>query len=207
MIRVAPAPEPGNFDELVRQPGRRALEKLAQRDYSGSKDAIPASEFPPLWRKSLNDLLASYNRICSYLCLYIHRGTGARSVDHMLPKSMNWDQAYEWSNYRLACSLMNARKGDVASVVDPFEVEDGWFALELVDFQVAPGEGLVSAVAEAVTRTIECLRLNDLECCGAREEYAQADWDGGVSFDYLRRHAPFVARELRRQHRLLAPDT
>ena len=207
MIRVVPACEPGDFDEVVRQPGRRALEKLADKDYSGSKDAIPASEFPPLWRKSLDDLLTSYNRICSYLCLYIPRGTGARSVDHMLPKSRNWDQAYEWTNYRLACSLMNARKGAVASVLDPFEIEDGWFALELVDFQVAPGEGLVSGVAEAVKGTIERLRLNDLECCKAREEYAQAYWDGDVAFDYLRRHAPFLARELRRQHRLLAPDT
>ena len=56
----------------------------------------------------------------------------------MVAKSMRWDQVYEWANYRLACSLMNARKDAIASVLDPFEIEDGWFALELVG---VPGRG------------------------------------------------------------------
>ena len=172
MMRVTLAPEPDTFDERVRQPGLRALDKLA-RHLSVSKEAIPSSEFPDYWRRSLDDLLAAYNRICSYLSLYIPRGTGARSVDHMVPKSLAWDQAYEWRNYRLACALMNARKGDAASVLDPFEVEDGWFVLELVAFQVLPADGLADPTAAAVDDTIRRLRLNDEECCGAREEYAE----------------------------------
>ena len=206
MIRVTPAPEPETFDESVRQPGLRALEELANRHYSGSKAAIPAGKFPPHWRKSLNDLLESYRRICSYLCLYIPRGTGARSVDHMVAKSLAWEHAYEWRNYRLACSLMNARKGDAVSVLDPFEVEDEWFVLELVAFQVRPADGLADPIAVAVEDTIKRLRLNDDECCGAREEYAEEYWNGCVTFDHLRRHAPFVASELRRQNRLRATD-
>ena len=95
--------EPDAFDEMVRQPGRRALDRLAAEKYSGSKETFPAREIPPHWRRSLDDLLAAYQRICSYLCLYIPRGTGARSVDHMVPKSLAWDQSYEWNNYRLAC--------------------------------------------------------------------------------------------------------
>ena len=206
MMRVHQAPEPDAFDELVRQPGRRALDRLAAEKYSGSKEAVPAREFPPHWRRSLDDLLAAYSRICSYLCLYIPRGTGARSVDHMVPKSMAWDQAYEWDNYRLACSLMNSRKGAAASVLDPFDVEDGWFVLELVAFQVLPADGLANPTASAVTDTIERLRLNDEECCGAREEYAEEYWRESVSLDYVARRAPFVAYELRRQNRLRAPD-
>ena len=81
----------------------------------------------------------------------------------MVAKSRRWDRVYEWSNYRLACSLMNARKG-VASVLDPFEIEEGWFALELVDFQVVPGEGLSADVVGAVSETIERLRLSDRTC-------------------------------------------
>ena len=205
MMRVAPAPEPDTFDGDVRQPGLRALDRLAE-EYSGSKEAIPASKFPPYWRKSLNDLLEGYHRICSYLCLYIPRGTGARSVDHMVPKSTAWDQAYEWDNYRLACSLMNSRKGSAASVLDPFDVEDGWFVLELVAFQVLPARGLADPTAVAVEDTIERLRLNDEECCGAREEYAEEYWRECIPFDYVRRRAPFVANELRRQNRLRAAD-
>ena len=42
MIPVAPAPDPATFDEMVRQPGRRAIRKLAD-ELSGSKDDIPPS--------------------------------------------------------------------------------------------------------------------------------------------------------------------
>ena len=205
MIRVVPAPEPADFDEKVRQPGLRAFERLAHREYGGNREAVPSSEFPDHWRKSLDDLLESYRRICAYLCLYIPRGTGARSVDHMVAKSTAWDQAYEWTNYRLACSLMNSRKGTATTVLDPFDVEDGWFVLELVAFQVLPGDDLDSEVAGAVLATIDRLRLNDDECRGAREEFADEYWSRNIPMDYLERHAPFVARELRRQDRLVAP--
>ena len=206
MIRVVPAPEPDTFDARVRQPGLRKLEELAEEHHGGSKEAIPSEKFPDYWRRSLDDLMASYHRICAYLCLYISGGTGARSVDHMIAKSAAWDQAYEWTNYRLACSLMNSRKGVATTVLDPFDVEDGWFVLELVEFQVLPGDGLDAAVVEDVQGTIDRLRLNDDECRGAREEFAEDYWSGHVSLDYLGRHAPFVARELRRQGRLRAPD-
>ena len=205
MMRVIPAPEPDTFDERVRQPGLRALERLAGK-LSVPKSEIPSSEFPDHWRRSLDGLLAAYQRICSYLRLYIPRGTGARSVDHMVPKSLAWDRAYEWDNYRLACSLMNSRKGDAVHVLDPFEVEDGWFALELVAFQVLPADGLPDPSATVVDDTIRRLRLNDEECCGAREEYAEEYWRENVTFDYVKRRAPFVASELRRQNRVRAAD-
>ena len=100
--------------------------------------------------------------------MYIARGTGAPSVDHMIAKSTRWDQVYEWRNYRLACALMNSWKGAVASVLDPFEIEDGWFALELVAFQVVPGDELPDDTEMLVRDTIEQLRLNDVVCCDAR---------------------------------------
>lgn len=205
MMRVNPAPEPDTFDERVRQPGLRALDRLAL-ELGVPKSEIPSSKFPNHWRRSLDDLLAAYNRICSYLCLYIPRGTGARSVDHMVPKSTAWNCAYEWDNYRLACSLMNSRKGDAAYVLDPFDVEDGWFVLELVAFQVMPANGLADPMATAVEDTIRRLRLNDEECCGAREEFAEDYWSEQITFDYVMRRAPFVANELRRQNRLREAD-
>lgn len=88
----------------------------------------------------------------------------------------------------------------------PFEVEDHWFALELVEFQVVAGEALPSDVATAVEDTIERLRLNDLECCKARLKFAEDYWEHHISFDYLTRHVPFVARELQRQAKLRDGD-
>ena len=119
----------------------------------------------------------------------------------MIPKSMRWDRVYEWNNYRLACALMNARRGSVDHVTDPFEVEDGWFALELYEFQVVPGIGLPCNVETQVTTTIEHLRLNDSQCREARREYAVDYWCEEIEWSYLERHAPFVARELDRQDR------
>ena len=199
MIPVAAAMEPARFDERVRQPGLASIAQLAAK--AGSEDSISPNQFKPYWRRALDDLLASYNRTCCYLSLYIPRAVGTPSVDHMVAKSTAWDQVYEWSNYRLACLLMNARKG-VADVLDPFEIGDGWFALELVEFQVVPGRGLPANVRIRVAETIDTLGLSDSTCCDARAEYAQAYWDGDVSLSRLREHAPFVARELERQGRL-----
>ena len=217
MIPVRPAEEPPDFEAQVREPGRRAVAELvgetsprsAGRRFAQvaeSREEIPASKFPPYWRQALGDLLERYDRICSYLCLYIPRGVGAPSVDHMIAKSTRWDHVYEWANYRLACSLMNARKDAIASVLDPFEIGDGWFALELVEFQVVPGEALPPDVLTSVEATIERLRLNDLECCEARLEFAENYRNGAIRIDYLTRHAPFVARELRRQGQLRDGD-
>ena len=199
MIRVDPAPEPPQFDERVRQPGLALIAQLAAE--AGSEDSVPPRQFRPYWRRALSDLLNSYNRTCAYVSLYIPRATGTPSVDHMVAKSTAWDQVYEWSNYRLACSLMNARKG-VAEVLDPFEIGQGWFALELVAFQVVPGDGLPVGMRSRVVDTIATLRLSDSACCEARAEYAEAYWDGDVSLPYLRRRAPFVAEELERHGRL-----
>ena len=87
----------------------------------------------------------------------------------------------------LGCLLMNARKG-VADVLDPFEIEDGWFALELIEFQVVPGQGLPADVRARVVDTINTLRLSHGVCCEARAEYAHAYWEGDIRLSYLRRH-------------------
>ncbi len=94
---------------------------------------------------------------------------------------------------------MNARKGCVDQVLDPFEVKDGWFALELYEFQVVPGTGLPDGIEADVTNTIERLRLNDSQCREARRKFAVDYWCREISWSYLQRHAPFVARELDRQ--------
>ncbi|MBI2568730.1 MAG: hypothetical protein HYV63_17050 [Candidatus Schekmanbacteria bacterium] len=180
MMHVDRADEPPTFDIEVRAPGLRSIAEMVgekplrtagrrHKQIAQARDEIPAAAFPPYWRDALHDLLSSYHRLCAYLCLYIPRGTGAPSVDHVIAKSLRWDRVYEWNNYRLACS------------------PDG--------------------VAHAVETTITRLGLRDDICCDARAEYAEAYWDGEISLAHLTRHAPFVARELRRQGRLRPGDT
>ena len=212
MIQVAPAAEPERFDSTVRQPGLAAIRELVgeppikkrpdskREKIAASRDAIPADAFPPFWREALDDMLGAYKRLCAYSCL------GGGSVDHMLPKSTHWDHVYEWSNYRLACMRMNTRKNEAADVVDPFEVGDGWFALEFDECQVICGPGIDVATAAKVEATRTRLGLNELDCLKARQEYVRSYRDGEIPLDYLERRAPFIARELRRQGKLRTGD-
>lgn len=218
MIRVEPADEPETFDKAIRQKGLDAIRELVgekplvsrgtkRKKVADKREAIPPDNFPPFWRNALPDMLEAYQRRCAYLSLYIERATGNPSVDHFIPKSKAWNQVYEWSNYRLACNLMNARKKDVEGVLDPFEIEEGWFALEFVAFQVIPGPESRGSIAKRVQNTIEILKLNDEECCKVRQEYVDAYFDiAPIPLNYLERRAPFIARELRRQGLLRTGD-
>jgi len=215
---VALAAEPPSFDGTVRQPGLDAIRELVgettltrrrgpkRKKLVDSRDAVPADAFPPFWRLALDDMLGGYRRLCAYTCLYIERVSGGASVDHLFPRSTHWDKVYEWSNYRLACALVNSRKNDAMNVLDPCEIQDGWFQLELCDYQVVCNPRLDPAIRGRVATTIGRLNLNDEECLKARREYAESYKDGEISLDYLERRSPFIARELRRQGKLRKGD-
>lgn len=219
MIPVTPAPIPPSFDTSVRDRGLRALAELVGepppkprlegrpfKKIADRREDIPPDKLPPYWTNALDDLMEAYQRICAYSCFLIHPVTGARSVDHMAPKSRAWDRVYEWSNYRLACSRLNARKRDFTDVLDPFEVRDGWFVLELVGFQVLPAEGLPAVTAQQVESTIIRLGLNEPAFTTTRERHWSNYINGDVSFRILLEESPFVARELLRQGRLRPED-
>lgn len=218
MIRVTLAAEPPSFDGTVRQPGLEALRELVgearlerrrgprRKNVYPSREAIPAADFPPFWRQALDDMLGAYGRLCAYTCLYIEHVTGSASVDHMFPKSAHWSKAYEWSNYRLACGLMNGRKKDAMDVFDPCEINDGWFELELNEYQVVWSPGLDAATMARLDETLRRLDLNGEECCKARREYGQSYLEDDISLSYLERRSPFIARELRRQGKLRPGD-
>ncbi len=232
MINVEPAPESGLFDEKVRRPGLTAIAEMtgeeppyprtagkpfAQRTRTEArpdgtevqvkitdKADLPASAFPTYWTEALDELMKAYSRICAYSCFRIHPVTGAQSVDHMAPKSRAWSRVYEWDNYRLACARLNSRKREFEDVLDPFEVQNGWFVLDLVGFQVLPGEELGDPIRARVQDTIDRLGLSDFRA--SREYDAERYWAGEVSFETLMRESPFVAMELKRQNQLREED-
>lgn len=217
MIPVAPANEPARFDELVRQKGLSAIDELVGRKprlkrpgprrkkIATSEEDIPPDAFPAFWREALDDMLERYERRCAYLALYLEHATGSPTVDHMLPKSRRWDQVYEWLNYRLCAALINANKSDMTSLVDPFEVGEGWFALELVGFQVIRGSNAPTSKTAEIDATLPLLNMPD--CIKAREEYVTSYEQGAIELGYLERRAPFIASELRRQGRLREGDS
>ena len=218
MIPVILAKAPKDFDIRVRLKGLDAIAELVgespkttrpgpkRKAVATRRRDIPPEAFPPYWRDVLDDMLTAYGRLCAYLALYIHHATGSPSVDHVLPKSKAWRLVYEWSNYRLACTLINSKKSDLDLALDPFALQSGWFELEVVEFQVKPGSSLSTAQAQRVEDTIATLGLNRRDCCRAREKYAEDYEKGETTLAHLEKHAPLVAQELRRQGRLVRGD-
>ncbi|WP_437315121.1 hypothetical protein [Sorangium sp. So ce385] len=229
MIRVQPAAEPPDFDAKVRQRGKAALQELIgsaeaprRRGRPRAKLAekvedIPSEALPPLWTEALPALRAAYRDICAYLGMYIDPATGLATVDHFKPKSKPSHRAlaYEWSNFRLASHQINTNKGDHEDVLDPFEIQDGWFVIDLGTFKVEPGEGLDDDLRAAVIATRDRLGLNSPTFCASRERYhdlylglqtAPDDPDEPLPLAWIRRHCPFMAHELERQGRLRPSD-
>lgn len=223
MIRVELADEPATFDDTVRRPGLLAIAEMVGecpnplrqhgkpiKYRAASRAAIKPDKFPPYWRLALKDMMEKYHQICAYSCFRIHTVTGAGSVDHMVPKSRSWENVYEWKNYRLACSRLNSLKLDFGDVLDPFDIRDGWFQLELVGFQVNPDRKLSKPLQMSIQNTINRLHLNDPIPCRQREDAAEEYLIGRdnqpLPLWKLEKESPFVAMELRRQGRLRDGD-
>jgi uncharacterized protein (TIGR02646 family) len=196
VIPVKPQPAPPEFDAKVRQPGQRWLQD-AGLPVSGS---VPEGiQLRPYWRECFDELHRAYGGICAYVSVYIDRVAGTPTVEHFVAKSAALEAAYEWSNYRLACAKMNSRKRAFDDVLDPFELAEGTFVLELVSMKIAPNPALSPPDRERAQATIDRLGLDDAECRRVRAEYFDEHRAGHIDEDYLRRKCPFVWHEIQRQ--------
>lgn len=220
MIPVVRAEEPNTFDAKVRQPGLSAIDELVGRNprlkrpgprrkkIANQEKDIPADAFPPFWRHTLPEMLDAYEHRCAYLAMHIHRATGSPTVDHVLPKSYAWNKVYEWSNYRLCAAIINAKKGELLTLVDPVEVKPGWFVLNLNTLNVERGPTAPEHEWQRIEATLPV--LNQRPCAQERMEYVRCyrlgPGNGGFDFAHLEARAPFIASELRRQGQLVRGD-
>jgi hypothetical protein len=188
MLRIELRPEPQDFDERVREPGLEAINE-------------GRNPLPSYWRRCAPQLRREYKEICAYSCLRIPKVVGNSTVEHVAPKSKHPALAYEWSNYRLVCGLMNSRKNHFEDVLDPFDIENDWFELEFVFFQLKPAKHLADqGRIQEIKETIDRLKLNNEECCTDREERYEEWRNHHVSDQYMERHAPHIYREAVRQN-------
>lgn len=190
MIRIQPKPEYAEFEDQVRGPGQKFL---AVNPNPTSKDFKSHN----YWSKAAKQLLSVYGGNCAYTSLRMVDGA---TVDHFRPKVAYPHLAYEWDNYRLARAKINNRKGDLENVLDPFEVEPGWFHLNLPSCLIIPADGLPRPIRLSINQTINILQLNndDLlvqERCDLLVDLA----DELITLGFLDRHYPFLSHEVRRQ--------
>jgi len=197
-LRPEPVPPGFDFDDRVRTPGNNwlALHPPAHK-----------KKLPDYWRRGAPALRDSYKGICAYFCCFVMPATGGGSADHFVPKSKARNVAYEWDNYRFACTRMNSRKRDASDVLDPIGLADGLFVLAFTTMRVKLAAGLSTATLTNVKATIRRLRLNSQECISERREH----WDNydqhGLHADRFMAHAPFIAMEAARQGLLKPADS
>ncbi len=219
MIPVTLAPEPRGFDKKVRQPGLSAIDELVGRApritrrgrrrarVANTEPNIPTDKFPPFWREALDDMMKAYDQRCAYLAMFIEE-TGNPTVDHVIPKSLAWDQVYEWSNYRLCTGVVNSKKGELLGLMDPVNAKIGWFELDLPSCRVIRGASAPRAQHRRVDATLPLLNVRDCYMQRRRyvEEYRRGPGAKGIDLAYLEYRAPFIASELRRQGQLVRGD-
>ena len=182
-------PEPPCFDMQVRQKG---LSYLKQEGIPMDKPLAKGVKLETYWRACLDDLYKSYEGICAYLCIHLERVTGDASVDHYIAKSQRADLAYEWKNFRLACVRMNTYKREFEDVLDPFEIENGWFHLELTSGRIYANPSLSDEIAGKIINTIRRLRLDEPEFREMRVKRFDAYIMNGISSYHLKKESPLI---------------
>lgn len=149
------------------------------------------------WNDSLDDLARAYKNICAYCCFYLPLGG---SVDHFKPKTKHPVLAYEWSNFRLAHAKINSYKGNSEAVLDPFNIQPGWFVLDFTNFHVKANPTAAADVRAQVEETIRVLRLNsDDSLVKSRFSIVRVYSKGDMTMNFLEGYYPFIAAELKRQ--------
>ena len=196
MIPVQERPEPADFDARVRTRGTRSLRAKGIDPTS----SLPADkELSPFWRDCLDDLYREYGQTCAYLAVVMERATGGVTADHFVAKSQLPGQAYEWSNFRLASAIVNARKCDFSDVLDPFLLPPDWFRLELVTGRIYANPNIAQDDQDRVNATIERVGLDNPINREMRARHYQEYRQGEYTQSFLSRRSPFVYQEARRQ--------
>ncbi|MCB9760209.1 MAG: hypothetical protein H6739_10275 [Alphaproteobacteria bacterium] len=177
-------PPPGFTEEAEK--GRRWLEQNPAR----------ATSPPPYWRRYRGALAEAFDHLCAYSIVCIPNGT----VDHFVSIDEDPSRAYDWDNYRYADGWINASKQDLRSdrLLDPFDVQDGWFEMLLPSLQVVVTDRCPEALRDKADFTLRRLHLRDGEdVIRHREVWWNLYLDGEALPATLERMIPLLARAIR----------
>ena len=123
------------------------------------------------------------------------------TVDHYRSCDADRKQAYEWANYRFASAWINSSKRTADdAVLDPFQVEDGWFEILLPSLQLVLTDAVPQGIKKIAEHTLTRLHLRDDErVIRQRREWYRMYQDGELNLEGLEKKAPLIARAIRKQ--------
>jgi len=180
MIHFDPVPKPADFEECAEGPGNKWLQK-----HQSGRPVDRWSSFKPL-------LADGFGNLCAYTAMYEPVGT----VDHFVSCDEDRSRAYDWSNYRYSAAWVNASKGNLlaADILDPFEVEDGWFEVLLPSLQLVVSSNIPEHLSVRAEFVLNRLHLgHDERVIRLRREWYKMYQDQEISLAGLKRKAPLVA--------------
>jgi hypothetical protein len=194
VIRVAsPIAEPAEFDAQCRKPGQQWIVGHPQ----------PEGRPPDYWSRFRDDLREGFVRRCGYFAMFMHDG----AVDHFVP----WDTckedfpvlAYEWDNFRFIAPSLNSKKGTLYDeLLDPFEVQDDWFAVEIPSFVLRITDRIPPSLRAKAEFTLDRLDLQQgRKAVTLRWEWYEQHRLGELTLAGLHRNAPLVARAVEKWER------
>jgi hypothetical protein len=190
VIPVARSDEPKQFDGEVRRPGRAWLEK--------KRGGRP----PDYWRKAQPALQAVFSSRCGYSAMLDRSGT----VDHFIAQDRDLALLYEWHNLRYASQWLNASKQATEGVLDPYEVGEGWFEVELPSLQLVATDRVPPDKRELVEATLQRLPIRDDErVIRQRRAWLDAYERKLVTLDGLREFAPLIAAAVEKREQKAGP--
>jgi len=122
MIPVPRPRRPRNFNRDCLNPGNQWLA------------ANPtAKKFRAFWTKFQPELEKGFSSRCGWWAIFITDGV----VDHYMSQKHHPHLTYEWKNYRYSAGSVNSSKRILDdAVLDPFEVQAGWFEVILPSMQL-----------------------------------------------------------------------
>ncbi len=192
MIRVEIKPEPPAFEERVRARGRRWLAEN------------PAPRRPPAyWREVRAELEAAFEGRCAYTAM---TPMAPATVDHFVSIDEDRRLAYEWDNYRYSNGWVNSSKSKLRSheILDPCQIGDDWFEIVLPTYELRVTERCPEALRERARSMLRRLRLDH----GPEVVPYRRCWHDlhqkGLPLEELDKHAPLLARAIRKEQALRA---
>ena len=181
MIRFERVAEPADFDEEARAPGTAWL--------AANPDAERPRDF---WTPFKGALARGFRNLCAYSAMYEPVGT----VDHFVSFHEDRSKTYEWDNYRYCAAWINSSKGNApaADLLDPFDVENGWFELHLPSLQLRVSDAIPEEFRERAEYVLRRLHLRDDErVMRQRRAWYGMYQSGELSQDGLAGKAPLIA--------------